>query len=55
MQLRGCYITRDIIASIETQRSSVTDLRIAFFAKEFGVTVSDLFPAEPTLRWTMRE
>ena len=55
MQLRGCYITRDIIASIETQRCSVTDLRIAFFAKEFGVTVSDLFPAEPTLRWTMRE
>ena len=44
MQLRGCYITRDIIASIETQRSGVVDWRIAHFAKLFGVPVSELFP-----------
>jgi transcriptional regulator with XRE-family HTH domain len=55
MQSRGCYITRDIIANIETQRSSVTDVRIAFFAAVFGVRVNDLFPAKPTLHWTMRE
>lgn len=45
MQLRGCYMTRDIIASIETQRCGVVDWRIAHFAKLFGVTVNDLFPA----------
>jgi len=44
MQLRGCYMTRDIIASIETQRSGVVDLRVAHFAKVFGVPVSALFP-----------
>jgi transcriptional regulator with XRE-family HTH domain len=54
MQLRGCYITRDIIANIEAQRSSVTDLRIAFFATVFGVSVSALFPSDPILHWAMR-
>ena len=45
MQLRGCYITRDIIANIETQRSGVVDWRVAHFAQLFGVPVNDLFPA----------
>ena len=35
---------RDIIASIETQRSGVVDLCVAHFAKVFGVPVSALFP-----------
>ncbi|MFZ0829468.1 MAG: hypothetical protein WAO02_18815, partial [Verrucomicrobiia bacterium] len=29
IQLLGCYMTRDIIANIETRRSPVTDKRIA--------------------------
>src|SRR5207248_11626924 len=44
MQLLGCYMTREIVANIETRRSSVTDKRIAIFAEVFGVTVGDLFP-----------
>jgi transcriptional regulator with XRE-family HTH domain len=44
LQLLGCYMTRDILASIETQRSPVTDKQIEFFAEVFGVDVWDLFP-----------
>ena len=44
MQLFGCSMTRDILANIETQRSLVTDKRIAIFAEVFGVAVGDLFP-----------
>ena len=44
MQLIGCSMTRDILANIETQRSLVTDKRIAIFAEVFGVAVGDLFP-----------
>src|SRR5205823_1459394 len=32
LQLVGCYMTRDILASIETQRCSATDKQIEFFA-----------------------
>ena len=39
MQLVGCHMTRDIIAQIETHRSTVNDERIMFFAKVFGVEI----------------
>jgi transcriptional regulator with XRE-family HTH domain len=44
VQLRGCYMTRDIIANIETRRSPVTDRLIVLFAEVFDVEVSSLFP-----------
>jgi transcriptional regulator with XRE-family HTH domain len=44
MQLLGCYMTRDIIAKIETRRCSVSDNRILLFAKVFGVEIGCLFP-----------
>lgn len=44
MQLLGIYITRDILANIETLRSSVTDKQIVIFAEVFGVLEGDLFP-----------
>lgn len=47
IQLLGCYMTRDIIANIETRRSPVTDKRIAMLAEVFGVAVGDLFPSKP--------
>ncbi len=44
MQVLGFYITRDILANIETLRSSVTDKQIVIFAEVFCVPVGDLFP-----------
>ena len=44
MQLLGCYMTRDIIANIESRRSNVTDRQIEFFTEVFGVEVGELFP-----------
>jgi len=44
MQLLGCYISRDVIANIETRRSTVTDKRIAFFAMVFRVPLHWPFP-----------
>lgn len=46
LQLRGCYMTRDILANIETQRSPVTDRQIEYFAEVFGVKEGDLFPGK---------
>ena len=40
----GIYITRDILANIETLRSIATDKQIVVFAEVFGVPVDDLFP-----------
>jgi transcriptional regulator with XRE-family HTH domain len=51
MQLLGCYISRDIIANIETRRSTVTDKLIAFFAIVFRVPLHCLFPAGLNLNW----
>ena len=39
-------MTRNILASIETQRCPVTDKQIEFFAYVLGVEVGDLFPAK---------
>jgi len=44
LQLLGCYMTRDMLANIETQRCIVTDKQIEFFAHVFGVKEGDLFP-----------
>jgi hypothetical protein len=35
MQLLGGYMTRDIIAQIETRRSAVSDERVMFFCQGF--------------------
>jgi transcriptional regulator with XRE-family HTH domain len=44
LQLLGCYMTRDILANIETKRCIVKDRQIEFFAEVFGVKAGDLFP-----------
>jgi transcriptional regulator with XRE-family HTH domain len=44
LQLLGCYMTRDILANIETRRCIVTDRQIEYFAEVFGVQASNLFP-----------
>ena len=44
IQLLGFYMTRDILANIETRRSSVTDKQIVIFAEVFGAAVGDRFP-----------
>jgi len=44
IQIRGCYMTRDILANIESRRSSVNDRQIAFLADALGVEINDLFP-----------
>jgi transcriptional regulator with XRE-family HTH domain len=44
LQIVGCNMTRNILASIETRRSPVTDTQIDFFCRVFGVKVQDLFP-----------
>jgi len=49
LQLRGCYMTRDILANIETQRSIVTDKQIEFFAEIFGIKEGSLFPEKRRL------
>lgn len=49
LQLLGCYMTRDILANIETRRSPVTDTQIEFFCEVFAVKVQELFPTRPKL------
>jgi transcriptional regulator with XRE-family HTH domain len=45
LHLRGnINMTRDILANIESLRSSVTCKQIEFFAELFGVKEQDLFP-----------
>ena len=45
LHLRGnINITREILANIETLRSSVTCKQIEFFAELFGIQEQDLFP-----------
>jgi transcriptional regulator with XRE-family HTH domain len=46
LQLLGCYMTRDILANIETQRRIVTDIQIRFFAEAFGISLVELFPVK---------
>ena len=44
LQLLGCYMTRDILANIESQRCGVKDKQIEYFAAIFGVQEGSLFP-----------
>ena len=53
LQLVGCYMTRDILANVETRRSIATDKQIEFFAAVFGVHVGELFPASPRTNGAM--
>ena len=53
LQLLGCYMTRDILANIETQRRIVTDIQVRFFAEVFGVAEADLFPPKRQADQTM--
>lgn len=46
MQIKGCDITRDIIANIELRRCVATDAHIMGFMRVFGVRLKDLFPHE---------
>jgi transcriptional regulator with XRE-family HTH domain len=46
----GIPITRDIIASIETQRCAVTDYQIVFFARVLGASWKSLFPNQAFLK-----
>src|ERR1043166_5028994 len=46
LQLLGCYMTRDILANIETRRGPATDRQIEFFAHVFGIMEGDLFPGK---------
>ena len=47
LQMLDCYMTRDILASIETQRAPVTDKHLEFLSEVFGVPVGEFFPAKP--------
>lgn len=46
LQLLGCYMTRDILANIETQRRIVTDIQVRFFAEAFGISMLELYPVK---------
>ena len=49
VQLLGCFMTRDILASIETLRCIATDKQVAIFAAVFGIPIQQLFPPTPHL------
>ncbi len=44
LQLLGCYMTRVILANIETLRCEATSKQIEFFAEVFHVQEQQLFP-----------
>ena len=46
LQLLGCYMTRDILANIETLRRPATDRQIEFLAHVFDIAAGDLFPGK---------
>jgi transcriptional regulator with XRE-family HTH domain len=45
-QKRGVPITRNIIASVETQRTRVRDYQLVLFAKALQIPLESLFPDE---------
>jgi transcriptional regulator with XRE-family HTH domain len=47
LQLLGCYMSRQILAHIETGNCAVTDAQIVFLAEAFQVSETDLFPPRP--------
>jgi transcriptional regulator with XRE-family HTH domain len=40
----GCYMTRSILASIETRRCPATDIQIEYFAYILDISRDQLFP-----------
>jgi hypothetical protein len=46
MQLLGCYMTRDLLDSIETGRCPATEKQIMYFAEVFGVEAYEIFKQE---------
>lgn len=44
LQSLGCYMTRDILANIETKRCVATDKQIEYLAEVLEVQISQLFP-----------
>ncbi len=44
LQLLGCYMTRSILANIESRRSIVTDIQVVFFVHIFQIAMEELFP-----------
>ena len=44
LHLRNAYVTRDIIANLETGRSSASDTLVLMLAEVFEVSPADLFP-----------
>ena len=47
LQMLNCYMTRDILASIETQRAPATDKQLEYLAAIFDVPVAVFFPPKP--------
>ena len=43
MQIRGCDISRDVVANIETNRSIASHKHVFYFAKVFNVSIDELF------------
>ncbi len=43
LQIHGCDISRDILASVETLRSAATDKQVWYLALVFNVDVRELF------------
>jgi transcriptional regulator with XRE-family HTH domain len=50
IQLSGYDITRQMIANIESRRSSISDCRIVMFAHVFNVGIGALFPTNIGVR-----
>jgi transcriptional regulator with XRE-family HTH domain len=44
LQLRGWNISRDSLASLESQRRRVPDCEILYLARVLGIRLEDLFP-----------
>jgi transcriptional regulator with XRE-family HTH domain len=49
LQLRGWSISRDSVASLESQRRRASDLELLFLARVLGISLEDLFPKGVTL------
>jgi transcriptional regulator with XRE-family HTH domain len=43
LQIHGCDITRDILASVETLRSTATDKQVWYLAVVFDVDLQELY------------
>jgi transcriptional regulator with XRE-family HTH domain len=49
LQLRGWNISRDSVASLESQRRRVPDCEFLFMARILGISLDDLFPKNISL------